>query len=320
VRVWNGTPVEEVGPYPIRTWEGHSQDVTCLAFSQDGSLLASGSMDNTVKVRSAADGELIQTFDGGQMAGISSVAFSPDGACLAADGDQGMVNAWHRQTGAEVWGGPRQLSRYRLEGINYSPDSRFLAVADSGGLAVRILESATGKECTVLDGRVAVAKDVAYHPDGQHLAAAYNDRSVRIWDIRNQKAVQSLQGHDAMVNRVAFRPDGQYLASAGEDGLVILWDTTAGRAVTMARKIVAHRDAVNSLEFSPDGSLLATASRDGTVKLWNATSGQPVGIMRARQGEVFAVAFHPSGKYLASGGTDGTVKLWEVPALLKNGE
>src|SRR4029077_10275012 len=61
VRVWNATPAADLGPEPLRTLGPHSREATCLAFSRDGSLLASGSYDRTVHVLDAATGELLQT-------------------------------------------------------------------------------------------------------------------------------------------------------------------------------------------------------------------------------------------------------------------
>jgi WD40 repeat protein len=76
-----------------------------------------------------------------------------------------------------------------------------------------------------------------------YLAAACQDRSVRVWDISSHR-VQILLGHDGVVTIVAFRPDGQYLASSGADGLVILWDVKDPKMVKAQRRILAHRDRV----------------------------------------------------------------------------
>jgi WD40 repeat protein/serine/threonine protein kinase len=320
VRVWNATPVEESGAEPVRTLAGHTQDVTCLAFSRDGQWLASGSVDNTIRVRRTVDGELVRLLGGGLTGGVGGVAFSPDGVCLAAVGDNGTLNAWQVQTGREVWGHARQLSRYSLEGVAYSPDGRCLAVADNGGLSVHILDAATGKGIAVLNGRLGTVNAVAYRPDGRCLAVASSDQTICLEDVSNLDALarhtgqgQVLRGHETVVESVAYRTDGAYLASAGEDGRVIVWDAR-GTNVKEARRFRAHHDAISGVAFSPEGRRLATASRDGTLKLWDAGQDCLLALIRAHQGEILAVAFHPDGRLLASAGADGTVKLWSTEA------
>jgi WD40 repeat protein len=267
--------------------------------------LASGSCDRTVQVRDTATSELVQTLRAGHGCEIWGLAFSPDGACLAAVGSNGSVDLWQTRTSQEIWGSALRRSRTNLNGVAYSADGRHLALADYE--KVRILDPATGKELATLQpGGAALA--VAYRPDGKQLAAACLDKSVRVWGT-DGKLLQVLSGHEAGVTSVAYRFDGQSLASAGQDGLVIVWDANSA---TKVLRIRAHRDVVNGVAFSPDGSRLASASRDGTVKLWDATSAGLLRIFRARQGEVYAVAFHPDGKTLASAGADGTVKIWGV--------
>jgi WD40 repeat protein/serine/threonine protein kinase len=314
VRIWNATPVDDSGPEPLRTLTGHSREVTCLAFSRDGRLLASGSWDRTVQVRDAGSGERMQILRATQIAEVSGVDFSPDGAFLAAsDSSKNTVDVWNVQSGREAWAGARKVFSYYLMGLAYSPDGKFLAVADLGRF-VYLLDAATGEKVRTLNGHIGAAEAVAYRPDGQRLAAACSTATVLIWDLTSPAAApQTLRGHAARVRSVAYRPDGQYLASAAQDGRVILWDARDAKEVKQALPLHAHRDEINSVAFSPDGRRLATAGRDGTVKLWDAASGGLVRIFSTRQREVNAVAFHPDGKTLASAGADGTVKIWEVP-------
>jgi WD40 repeat protein/serine/threonine protein kinase len=304
IRVWNGTPMAEVEERPLQTLSGHALDVMRLAFSRDG-LLASGSLDKTVRIWDSKTGELIQTFRDARYE-IWGVAFSPDGKLVAADGGNGILRVWDARSDRIALSRDK-ASLTNFEGIAFRPDGKVLALADIGG-CVRILDSVNGKELRKLAIPNSGALGVAYDPSGLRLAAACDDQTVRIWDSTNEPA-QLLAGHKAEVMSVAFRPDGARLASVGGDGVLILWDAATGKEL---HRVLAHRDYINCVAFSQDCRYLATASRDGTVKLWNAESGALLRVIRTRQREVFAVAFHPNGKLLASAGADGTVKIWEM--------
>jgi WD40 repeat protein len=265
-------------------------------------------------VQNAITGETTHILRGDALWVPDGVAFNPEGNRLAAVGDNGALELWHLETSRKVWGkAPGELAPYSLKGIAYRPDGRSLAAGDVGGARVLILDAQTGRQLDHLDADGQFVLAVAYHPDGHYLAAACQDRSVRVWDISSHR-VQILPGHEGEVTSVAFRPDGQSLASSCEAGLVILWNVKDPNEVKLQQRIRAHRDMVNSVAFSPDGRCLATASADRTVKLWDATTGGLLAMFQARQGEVFAVAFHPGGQRLASAGTEGTVKIWDLPA------
>jgi WD40 repeat protein/serine/threonine protein kinase len=307
LRVWNATPLTDDGsPEALRVFAEPTQQVNCVAFSPDGSLLASGGDDKTVRVRDAATGQVKSPLGGRNE--FNAVAFSPDETHLAACDDNGFVQVWDIRTGREVFS--RRIAPYSPNALSYSPEGRRLAVAVPGGF-LRVLEAATGKDDLVLDGELTYITAVAFSPDGQHLASTGFDKIVRVWDMGTHKA-RLLPGHEAGVNSVAYHPDGKSLATADGDGIVLLWDATAAHDV---RRIRAHRDAVNCVRFSPDGRRLATASRDGTVKCWDTRAGGLLCLLRAHQRGAKAVAFHPDGRQLASAGADGTVKIWAVPTF-----
>ncbi|MBI3467049.1 MAG: serine/threonine protein kinase, partial [Planctomycetes bacterium] len=122
-----------------------------------------------------------------------------------------------------------------------------------------------------LKGHAGWVTSVAFSPDGQRLASASSDRTVKVWDTATGQESLPLNGHTDQVLGVAFSPDGQRLASASVDKTVKVWDTATGRE---SLTLNGHANTVTSVAFSPDGKRLASASWDRTVKVWEAATGQ----------------------------------------------
>ncbi len=150
---------------------------------------------------------------------------------------------------------------------------------------------------------------VSYSPDGNILASASADNTVKLWDTHTDKVIKTFNGHTSSVWDVNFSPDGNILASASADKTVKLWDIHTGKVI---KTFTGHTGSVWAVTFSPDGKMLASASRDNTVKLWDTNTGEPIETFTGHNSSIYYICFSPDGKILASASADDTVKLWNT--------
>jgi uncharacterized protein DUF4303/putative pyrroloquinoline-quinone binding quinoprotein/WD40 domain-containing protein len=240
-------------------------------------LLAARQDDACWAAALSADGRLLVTGDGAEVAGIdlvsgertrlahltdqvSGLGISPDGTIVVAAGWSGTVTAFETRTGQERW---RVASLAKC--VRFSPDGQLLALAGAG---VLLVDPASGSLRRRLLGRVSIStyQHLAWSPDGSTVA------------IGNQG------------------PRGQRLT---------LWrwqdPTSKPRPLRLPSTEIQLRDDVCDLAFSPSGTVLASAHAEGDIHLWNTESGEHRLRLRGRQDSIAAVVFLDEGRLAAAG-------------------
>ncbi|RFS87329.1 hypothetical protein D0T12_03595 [Actinomadura spongiicola] len=294
-----------------------AETVEAIAFSPDGTTLATSSHDGTTQLWNVAArrriGEPLRG-PGTAPDDASSwpVAFTRDGEHLVTTGADHTVRLWNTTTRRQV-GKPFTGHTGVIRDVSVSRNGTILATASADGTA-RLWDLTTHAQIGAPFRNPAGGfHGTAFSPDGTRLATAGADGSTRLWDVADHRPVgPAVTEGPQPVRRVAFSPDGRTLAAADDNGTVRLVDPATHRQVGAAIP------ATSDVRFSPDGRTLAAAGR-GTVRLWEVAAtrrnGRPLRpdvMAPGRVPAVYAVRFTPDGGTLATATLGGTVRLWST--------
>ena len=291
----------------IATLEGHTGRVNSVTFSPDGTTLASGSWDPSIKLWDVATRTNIATRTR-FTSGVYSVSFSPNGGILASGSGDTIAHLWDVATWAMIT--TLQGHTDEVNSVSFSPDGAILA-SGSEDRTIKLWDVAARTNIATLEGHTDEVTSVSFSPDGAILASGSWDDTVKLWDVVTGTNIATLAGHGGNVTSVSFSPNGGTLASGSWDDTVKLWDVVTG---TNIATLEGHRGNVNSVSFSPDGAILASGagSWDRTIKLWDVVTGTNIATLTGHGSGVTSVSFSPDGATLASGSWDDTVKLWDM--------
>ena len=278
----------------------------------------------------------------GHQAWVHAIAVVGDDA-LSVD-EAGVLRRWALTDGGLMASFSAPAALYSVAA---SRDGARLVVGGDDG-KLRLLDAGlhvTGE----LAGHTGRIWGLSFSPDGQTIASAGEDASIRLWQGGTPRV---LPGHAARVYSVAFSPDGGRLVSASDDRTVRVWDVATGTSSVVLRPSAGARAAVfssdgervlvtswdwgiyavdldnpdlgvarwsdgssvHTVALSPDGTVLATGGDSAAVKLWDPMTRALLAVLDGHVGQVSSVAFSADGRRLVSAGRDGIPRVWDISA------
>jgi WD40 repeat protein len=289
----------------IRTLEGHSDSVYCVAMSPDGRRTISASLDRTLKVWDLETGRELRTLQG-HSDSVYGVAVSPDGRRAVSASSDKMIKVWDLETGREL----RTLQGHSdsVISVAVSPDGR-RAVSASSDKTLKVWDLETGRELRTLQGHSRRVEGVALSPDGQRAVSASWDNTLKVWDLETGRELRTLQGHSGSVRGVAVNPNGRRAISTSDDKTLKVWDLETGRELCTLK---GHSRWVRGVAVNPNGRRAISTSDDKTLKVWDLETGRELRTLQGHFSAVHGVAVSPDGMRAVSASGDNTLKVWDL--------
>ena len=326
----------------------HAEGITALAFSPDGTLVASGSgyADGSVKLWQVPTGEPAGTLLG-HNAWIPGLAFAPDGKTLASASSDQTIRLWDvakREHIATLRGHLNEV-----HAVAYSPDGKRLVSGSKDGdvmlwdtsakrsdLTYRfvptnvrdvtflrdsktIVTSSRDGSVALWDAGSAVEREkigglgtnnigIVTSPDGRLLAVGDRGRKVKVWDLAASKETTNFVAHSGAVSWLAFLEGGKVLLTADSTSEIKRWEVGSWRELSSWKM----DSGVSAVDVSSDERFLAAAHGNGTVKVWDAKTGDELAAFDAHPASIPSVTFTPDARLFVTGGEDGAAKLWDT--------
>ncbi|KAJ8718607.1 hypothetical protein PYW08_002844 [Mythimna loreyi] len=186
-----------------------------------------------------------------------------------------------------------------------------IAVSSSLDSTLIFWDLCTGKKLTEIPTGVTDAWQLAFSPDGNHIATGGHTGKVHVYQVQNGTITKTLDTRGKFILSIAYSSNGKYIATGSEDGILCILDVAQGKVV---HTVEAHAGPIRSVAFSPCCRRLATASNDCLVKTYDVASA---GVQHSLKHKCWAVGvcFTTEGTRVATAAADGSVRVAATDGL-----
>jgi WD40 repeat protein len=292
------------GPHDeFATLSGHTDGVFSLALSPDGTTVASGDGDGTVRLWDVA-GQREKFVLRGHEGRVQGLAWSPSGDTLVTGGADKSMRLWDANTGKEIAVWPTLPRQVRV--LALSRDGQTLAAALDTDISYWKIDNR--RERQLLRGHLRPIAGMVFLREGLELASFASDGTVRIWDLAAGRELAKMPGPVGHCYGMSVSGDGKIIACVG-GARVHLYD--AEKRVPLD-SVEPHTRILCGAALSPDGRTLAIGTQEKVVIIWNIPGKKEVARLNGHKFAVGPMAFLADGKTLITSSHDSTLKLWKV--------
>jgi len=296
--------VEARGLQLLKTFEGHVNAVSSLAYHPKKQVIASASDDQTWKLWSIPNGDLIMSGEG-HLDWVAGIDFNPAGTQLLSASGDGTVKLWDFEQAAcaatladhaqPVWD------------VSWHYTGSF-AVSCSMDRSAKLWDLERLKAKQTFRGHVDSVNAVVFQPYSSNVCTASGDKTVSMWDARSGLCIQTFFGHNNACNGICINLQGDLIASCDADGIVKVWDV---RMVQEMMTLDAGHHSLNDICMDRSGKIIAVASDEGSVRMFDRETAQLAAEFKNHEDTVQAVVFDPNSKFFVSGASDKTFRVYK---------
>jgi WD40 repeat protein len=291
----------------------HAQTITDAAFSPDGSMIATASIDDTARLWNAELGQPVgDPLKHGS--DVFRVAFSFDSRLLATCGDDNTARVWNVRTG--MLHAPPLPHSGNASAVTFGPRGRALFTASEDGTAKLWTIDPPGDGPAPVTPNLRLPSRVPLGRDRRFELVSVAEKlfdgaegEYRVFDSQESRWIGPGIVHPGGILALDVNPAGTVVATAGNDRTARLWDWRTGREVSFPLR---HGSRVVEVIFSPDGRLVATASEDNSARVWDAATSQPASPFLWHTGAVRHIRFSPDSRFVLTAGKSEMAYVWEI--------